>query len=257
MDSRQYSSFTDVLRGNINGEDELFGLSENNPLLVQDSPTDDEVATSKKKSTRGVAFSPEEDKLVVAAWLNTSVDPVHSNEQHKTTFYDKVAKYFKDHKTDSTRTKIEAKNESGTIAEMKIYNTNEMFEETNYIKKARELFKELYGNHFLYEHCWQMLKDFPKWASTVPREDSGKEMPQTLDSIDQGGGGGVGDTMDFKRPIGRKAEKANRKRKDDGKDVAAEYLKKKMKMLEESYAQEKERVRIKAEKELIVGLDMF
>nr|POE85902.1 hypothetical protein CFP56_23491 [Quercus suber] len=93
-----------------------------------------------------------------------------------------------------------------------------------------------------------MLKDFPKWASTVPREDSGKEMPQTLDSIDQGGGGGVGDTMDFKRPIGRKAEKANRKRKDDGKDVAAEYLKKKMKMLEESYAQEKERVRIKAEK---------
>ncbi|KAK7822901.1 glutathione s-transferase t3 [Quercus suber] len=256
MDSRQYSSFTDVLRGNINGEDELFGLSENSPLLVQDSPLDDEVATSKKKSARGVAFNHEEDKLLVAAWLNTSVDPVHGNEQHKTTFYGKVAKYFKDHKTDSTRSissltsrwgminretvkfcgalaKVEAKNESGTTAEMKI-------------KKARELFKELYGTHFLYEHCWLMLKDFPKWASTMPREDSSKEMPQTPDSIDQGGG--VGDTMDFERPIGRKAEKANRKRKDDGKDVAAEYLKKKMKMLEESYAQEKERVRIKAEK---------
>jgi len=54
--------------------------------------------------------------------------------------------------------------------------------------------------------------------------------------------------MDFERPIGRKAEKANRKRKDDGKDVATEYLKKKMKMLEESYAQEKEKVRLKAEK---------
>ena len=37
-----------------------------------------------------------------------------------------------------------------------------------------------------------MLKDFPKWAFTMPREDSRKEMPQTLDSIDQGGG--VGDT---------------------------------------------------------------
>ena len=49
MDSRQYSSFTDVLRGNINCEDELFGLSENSPVLVQDSPLDDEVATSKKK----------------------------------------------------------------------------------------------------------------------------------------------------------------------------------------------------------------
>ena len=49
MDSSYYSSFTDVLRGNINLEDELFGLSENSPMLVQDSPPNDEVATSKKK----------------------------------------------------------------------------------------------------------------------------------------------------------------------------------------------------------------
>ena len=85
-----------------------------------------------------------------------------------------------------------------------------------------------------------MLKDFPKWASTMPREDSRKEMPKTPDSIDQGGA--VDGIMDFERPIGRKAEKANRKRKDDGKDVATEYLKKKIKMLEESYSQEKEKV---------------
>ena len=143
MDSRHYSSFTDVLWGNINREDELFGSSENSPMLVQDSPLNDEVATSKKKTTHGIGFNPEEDKLLVAAWLNTSVNPVHGNEQHKTTFYGKVAKYFKDHKIDSTRSissltsrwgvinretvkfcgflaKIEAKNESGTTAEMKV-----------------------------------------------------------------------------------------------------------------------------------------
>ena len=91
-----------------------------------------------------------------------------------------------------------------------------------------------------------MLKDFPKWASTMPRKDSRKEMPQTPDSIDQGGG--VDGIMDFERPIGRKAEKANRKRKDDEKDVAMEYLKKKKKILEEGCAVEKEKVRIKAEK---------
>ena len=67
MDSRHYSSFTEVFRGNINLEDELFGLSENSPMLVQDSPLDDEIATSKKKITRGIGFSPEEDKLLVAA----------------------------------------------------------------------------------------------------------------------------------------------------------------------------------------------
>ena len=91
-----------------------------------------------------------------------------------------------------------------------------------------------------------MLKDFPKWESPIPREDSRKEMPQTPDSIDQGGG--VDGIMDFERPIGRKAEKANRKRKDDEKDIATEYLKKKMKILKEGCAAEKEKVHIKTEK---------
>ena len=67
MDSRHYSLFTDVLRGNINLEDELFGESKSSPLLVKDSPLNDEVATSKKKSTRGINFSAEEDKQLVAA----------------------------------------------------------------------------------------------------------------------------------------------------------------------------------------------
>ncbi|KAK7839767.1 hypothetical protein CFP56_017543 [Quercus suber] len=152
MDSRHYSSFIDVLQGNINLEDELFDLSEKSPELVQDSPLNDEVATSKKK--------------------NNTVNLVYGNEQNKTTFYGKAAKYFKDYKTDSTRSissltsrwgvinretvkfcgslaKIEAKNESGTTTEMKI-------------EKARELFKEIYGYFFLYEHCWQILKDFHK-----------------------------------------------------------------------------------------------
>ena len=143
MDSRHYSSFTDVLQGNINLEDELFGISESSPLLVEDSPLNDEVSTSKKKSTYGINFNAEEDNLLVVAWLNTSVDPVYGNEQHKTTFYGKVAKYFMDHKTDSTRSvaslttrwrtinrktvkfvgslvKIEAKNESGTTAHDKV-----------------------------------------------------------------------------------------------------------------------------------------
>ena len=89
MDSRNYSSFTDVIRGNISLEDELFDVSKTSPLLVEDSSLNDEVATSKKKSIRGVNFNVEEDKLLVAAWLNTSVDLVYGNEQRKTTFYGK------------------------------------------------------------------------------------------------------------------------------------------------------------------------
>ena len=76
MDSRNYSSFIDFVRGNINLEDELFDVSKNSPLLVEDSLLNDEVATSKKKLACGVNFSAEEDKLLVAAWLDTSVNPM-------------------------------------------------------------------------------------------------------------------------------------------------------------------------------------
>ena len=113
------------------------------------------------------------------------------------------------------------------------------------IEKAMDLFKEIHGYFFQFEHFLLILKDFPKWASTMSRKDSRKEMSQTPNSIDQGGVDGI---MDFERSIGRKTEKANRKRKDDRKDIATEYLKKKMKILEEGCAAEKQKVHIKAEK---------
>ena len=56
----------------------------------------------------------------------------------------------------------------------------------------------------------------------------------------------VDDTSNFKRLIGRKAEKANQKNKVIEKDVG-EYLNKKMKFIEESQEQEKEGLHIKVE----------
>ena len=41
----------------------------------------------------------------------------------------------------------------------------------------------------------------------MPSENPTKEIPQTLDIIDQRGR--VDDIMDFEKPIGRKAEKTN------------------------------------------------
>ena len=76
----------------------------------------------------------------------------------------------------------------------------------------------------------------------MPSENPIKEIYQTLDLIDQRGK--VDDTVDFERPTGSKAEKANWKRKDDEKDFSTKYLKKKLKILEESCAHEKEKVRI-------------
>ena len=64
----------------------MIGTSQNTPVFVSDSPPPPPPPppvenASSTKGKRGSNFSIEEDKLLVAAWLNTSVDAINSNEQ--------------------------------------------------------------------------------------------------------------------------------------------------------------------------------
>ena len=54
------------------------------------------------KGKRGSNFSVEENKLLVAVWLNTSVDAINSNEQTQNTFRQKVWEYFMQYNTSGT-----------------------------------------------------------------------------------------------------------------------------------------------------------
>ena len=79
-----------------------------------------------------------------------------------------------------------------------------------------------------------MLRNQPKLS--MRKKKSRIVLPPTPDSIPIADGDDVsllGDTTTFERPIGRKAEKANWKKKDSEKDVG-KYLAKKMKCIEES-----------------------
>ena len=96
---------------------------------------------------------------------------------------------------------------------------------------------------FAFEHCWVVLKNQPKWS--VPKERS-KWLPQTSSSIDQVGSNDD-DTMVLERPIGRKAEKAKRKRTDGDKGFE-DYLVKKLQYIQESHEQDKEVFCIKADR---------
>ena len=60
-------------------------------------------------------------------------------------------------------------------------------------------------------------------------------------------GSGLGNTSNFERPIGRKAEKAIRKNKATGKDVG-EYLAKKLKLIEDVTRLEEEKMCFEREK---------
>jgi len=49
---------------------------------------------SAKKSQRSKNFSPEDDCLLVSAWLNTSKDPITGVEQQTKQFWARVYAYF-------------------------------------------------------------------------------------------------------------------------------------------------------------------
>ena len=57
-------------------------------MYVSNSPPKVQIVIPKK-TKQGNNFSVEEDNLLVLAWLNTSVDVVHSNEQNKRHFVKK------------------------------------------------------------------------------------------------------------------------------------------------------------------------
>ena len=96
---------------------------------------------------------------------------------------------------------------------------------------------------FTYEHCWVVLKNQPKWS--MPKERS-KRLPQAPSSIDQVDSNDD-DTVVLEKPIGRKVEKAKRKRTYGDKGFDG-YLAKKLQYIQVSHEQDKEVLRIKADK---------
>ena len=83
-------------------------------LISNSSPEIETITTNKGK--RGVNFSVDEDKLLVLAWLNTSLDPTHGNELKQETFRQKIWQYFCNHSAaGTTRTPISLSSRWGII----------------------------------------------------------------------------------------------------------------------------------------------
>nr|POE68029.1 hypothetical protein CFP56_26927 [Quercus suber] len=103
--------------------------------------------------------------------------------------------------------KVNARHQSGITEQDKITN-------------VKTLYLEAHKKLFLVDHCWLMLKDQPKFADPNGRSRASVPLTPESTSIGEGDCGfGLGDTSNFKRPIGRKAEKAIRKNNAIRKDV--------------------------------------
>ena len=118
---RDLPYFTGIMNGDIEIDSQFLGTSQNTPLSVFDSPPPPQSQVENDSSTKGkwgTNFSVEEDKLLVAAWLNISVDAINSNEQTQNTFHQKVWEYFTQYNTYGTiRAVISLLSRWGTISE--------------------------------------------------------------------------------------------------------------------------------------------
>ena len=117
---RDLTFITGIMNGDIEINSQFLGTSQNTPVSVSDSPPPPPQVenTSSTKGKRDSNFTVEEDKLLVAAWLNTSVDAINSNEQTQNTFRQKVWEYFMQYNTSgTTRTVISLLSRWGTISE--------------------------------------------------------------------------------------------------------------------------------------------
>ncbi|KAL6841686.1 hypothetical protein ACP4OV_028515 [Aristida adscensionis] len=197
------SYFTDLLGGEVQESQEFPPNTE--------SPIDSGPAAGTKGSQgRTKNFRDEEDRLLVSAWLNVSMDPILGTEQSQTSYWARIYDYFHANKSfESDRsqnflmnrwsaiqhdvnifcgcvTRIQDRNQSGASITDKIANGCTLFKGED--KKNRK---------FAFMHCWKILKDSPKW---MERPAPG------LSTGAAGGDDGVAQDAS-KRPDGKKTEK--------------------------------------------------
>jgi hypothetical protein len=73
-----------------------------NELSTQDDPNG-----PGKEKRRTKNFNVDEDKLLVSAWLNVSLDLIQGTDQSKSTYWSRIHQYFHINKTfDSDRSQI-------------------------------------------------------------------------------------------------------------------------------------------------------
>jgi hypothetical protein len=79
-----------------------FGASQQipeSPLGEQvTAPTVESSASVKAKHIKGKNWSTEEDKVLIEAWANTSLDAVVGTDQSSSCYWDRILQYYNTHK---------------------------------------------------------------------------------------------------------------------------------------------------------------
>ncbi|KAM0872719.1 hypothetical protein ACQ4PT_038534 [Festuca glaucescens] len=199
--------------------------------------------TEKGKSNKGKNWSSDEDKVLIAAWANTSMDIV-GTDQNRETYWARISEYYNTHKESSwpernanaincryTLINRETAKFCGCLQQ--ILNLEEsgrtIQEKTN---DAHLLFKEMgikRKKPFTLMHCYVEFSKYPKWQ-TRELETFVKKQKKTIDaspgtatndpadasSVRTDATSASTDALEHeKRPDGVKKEKLRRGKADD------------------------------------------
>ncbi|XP_010513789.1 PREDICTED: glutathione S-transferase T3-like [Camelina sativa] len=193
------------------------------PAQESEDEIDLTVDENEEDGERGIRkrWTAEEDINLISAWLNTSKDPVVSNEQRRQSFWKRVADYYK--ANDGSSSSI-ARGPSQCKARWnKINHDVNKFvgcyaqassrrksgeSEDDVLRLAYELFKNDKKKPFLLARCWRELKHDQKWLT---EECNHKRLKLASDGAGASSPGECKDGSEM-RPPGVKAAKKKGKK---------------------------------------------
>ncbi|KAF8097313.1 hypothetical protein N665_0291s0022 [Sinapis alba] len=231
MDSYPSSSnFVDLL----NSQQTIsFGNCEESVSLsssrANGTGTDDGGETQRRERRK---WTLADDVLLISSWLNTSKDPVVSNEQRSGTFWSRVSAYFaasrqdggcerealhykqRWHKINDLVCKFCGAYEAASREKTSSQNENDV------LKQAHQIFYTNHKKKFLLEHAWKELRNDQKWceASSGKTKGSGRKR-KCEDGVDSS----TSQASDIKRPPGVKASKARAKKTPAEENAMKEF----------------------------------
>ncbi|XP_013612972.1 PREDICTED: glutathione S-transferase T3-like [Brassica oleracea var. oleracea] len=229
MDSySQSSSFLDLLNNQQQNTQPSINLSASNVCVfgtqwAEDANMEAHTVEDRKERRK---WTPTEDVVLISAWLNTSKDPVVSNEQKAIAFWKRIAAYVAAspklvglQKREPTHCKQRwGKINEGVCKFVGCYDaaTKEKSSgqsENDVMKMAHEIFFNDYKVKFTLEHAWLELRHDQKWCGASSTKDKVQSKRKKLDDQSAQSSTSVpGEDDQSARPVGVKAAKAKAKK---------------------------------------------
>ncbi|XP_024006093.1 glutathione S-transferase T3-like [Eutrema salsugineum] len=209
-----------------------LGSSETFPRFSSQRSDDPTTPGESSKQLRR-QWTPKEDVVLISSWLNTSKDPVVSNEQKFGAFWKRIETYFNGTlklSGENARSASQCKQRWGRLNDQvckyvgcfeaaKTQQTSGQ-NENDLMKAAGEIFYNDYGVKFTLDHAWRELRHDQKWCATTANKEGDKGKRRKLEAStcqsSSFNDDGVNDDVSQPRPIGVKAAKKAAASKNKG-----------------------------------------